>query len=163
VALEALIAAGADATDDEVLDVLGFYAKNQQASGAWQSFGADDPNSTALGIIGITAAGFDVESRCWRDTADPSALGVVYVSPTAWIRSQQEPDGRIASPNDAFPPINTFATSQSVEGLLQSWLPMLVPDWRMHLRAEALRNRSAGGRAPPEQTRGPRLRLRRHG
>lgn len=23
---------------------------------------------------------------------------------------------------------------------LQSWLPMLVPDWRMHLRAEALRN-----------------------
>ena len=52
---------------------LGFFATNQQASGAWQSFGVDDPNSTSLSILGITAAGYDVESSCWRDTAAPVA------------------------------------------------------------------------------------------
>jgi hypothetical protein len=55
--------------------------------------------------------------------------GTAYPSPTAWIRSQQLTSppadaGRIASPNDSFG-VNTFATSQSVEGLLQSWLPIV--------------------------------------
>jgi hypothetical protein len=109
-------------------DALGFFAANQQANGSWQSFGADDPNSTALAIFGITALGFDVESPCWRDTADPSLAGTPYASPTAWLRSQQLTSppadaGRIASPNDSFG-VNTFATSQTVEGLLQSWLPV---------------------------------------
>ena len=80
-------------------------------------------------MLGITAAGFDVESSCWRDTADPSLAGAAYASPTAWLRSQQLSSppadaGRIASPNDSFG-VNTFATSQTVEGLLQSWLPIV--------------------------------------
>ena len=68
-------------------------------------------------ILAITAAGFDVESPCWRDTADPATAGTAYASPTAWLRSQQLParTGRIASPNDSFG-VNTFATSQTVEG-----------------------------------------------
>ena len=99
-----------------------------RASGAWQSFGSDDPNSTALAIVGITALGYDVESPCWRNTIDPTKAATAYASPTAWLRSQQltsPPDeaGRIVSPNDGFG-LNTFATSQSVEGLLQSWLPI---------------------------------------
>jgi hypothetical protein len=127
-AIEALVASGAGPSDGSVHAALTMYADSQQGSGAWQSFGSDDPNSTSLAILGITAAGFDVESSCWRDTADPSSVGSTYASPTAWIRSQQltsppSDAGRIASPNDAFPPVNTFATSQSVEGLLQSWLP----------------------------------------
>ena len=45
-----------------------------------------------------------------------------------WISSQQltsppSDAGRIASPNDGYG-LTTFATSQSVEGLLQSWLPI---------------------------------------
>ena len=49
-------------------------------------------------------------------------------APTAWLRSQQltappADAGRITSPNDSFG-VNTFATSQTVEALLQSWLPV---------------------------------------
>jgi hypothetical protein len=128
-AVEALVAGGAASADSSVRAAMTFFAKNQQASGAWQSFGADDPNSTSLAILGITAAGYDVESRCWRDTANPTASAVAYVSPTAWLRSQQLTSptadaGRITSPNDAFG-VNTFPTSQTVEGLLQSWLPIV--------------------------------------
>jgi hypothetical protein len=122
-AVEALVAGGAGASDPNVHHALEFFAANQQADGAWQFFGVDDPNSTAVAIIGITAVGFDVESRCWRDTALPSTSGTVYASPTAWLRSQQQSDGHIASPNDSFG-LNTFATSQSVQGLLQLWLPI---------------------------------------
>ena len=128
-AVEALVAGGAaGASDANVGAALTFFATNQQSSGAWQSFGSDDPNSTSLAIFGITAAGFDVESSCWRDTVDPGSSGAAYASPTAWLRSQQlttppADAGRIASPNDGFG-VNTFATSQTVEGLLQSWLPI---------------------------------------
>ena len=127
-AVEALVAGGADASDPAVHAALGFFAANQQVSGAWQSFGADDPNSTSLAILAITAAGYDVDSSCWRDTADPAAAGTAYPSPTAWLRSRQLANppadaGRIASPNDAFG-VNTFATSQTVEGLLRTWLPI---------------------------------------
>ena len=127
-AVESLVAGGADASDPAVHEALAFLAAQHQASGAWQSFGADDPNSTSLAILAVTATGFDVESSCWRDTADPAATGSAYASPTAWLRSQQltappADAGRIASPNDTFG-VNTFATSQTVEGLLQSWLPI---------------------------------------
>jgi hypothetical protein len=131
-AVEVLVAAGADSTNSMLSDTLGFFAANQQANGSWQSFGLDDPNSTALAIFGITALGFDVESPCWRDTADPTLASSEYASPTAWLRSQQltsppQDAGRIASPNDSFG-LNTFATSQTVEGLLQSWLPVVRAD-----------------------------------
>jgi hypothetical protein len=123
-AVEALVAAGAGPNDAAVHAALGFYATNQQASGAWQSFGSDDPNSTAMSELAITAAGFDPASACWRDTVAPKKAGTVYASPDAWLLSQQQANGRIASPNDQFPPINTFATSQTVEALLRSWLPV---------------------------------------
>lgn len=127
-AVEALVAGGADASDPAVAAALGFFAANQQASGAWQSFGTDDPNSTSLSILAITAAGFDVDTPCWRDTVAPASAGTAYASPTAWLRSQQLATppvdaGRIASPNDGFG-VNTFATSQTVQGLLRSWLPI---------------------------------------
>ena len=128
-AVEVLVAGGADASDPVVRAALGFFAANHQADGAWQSFGSDDPNSTAVAVLAITAAGYDPETSCWRDTADPSTAVRAYSSPTAWLRSQQLTSpaadaGRIASPNDAFGPINTFATSQTVEALLPQWLPV---------------------------------------
>jgi hypothetical protein len=127
-AVEVLVADGADATDTVVKNALAFFAANHQASGAWQFFGSDDPNSTSLAILGITAAGFDADSPCWRDTVDPASAGTAYASPSAWLRSQQltappEDAGRIASPSDSFG-TNTFPTSQTVEGLLRLWLPV---------------------------------------
>jgi hypothetical protein len=127
-AVEALVAGGAGASDPSIAAALGFFAANQQASGAWQSFGTDDPNSTSLAILAITAAGFDADAPCWRDTVAPASTGTPYASPSAWLRSQQltappADAGRIASPNDGFG-VNTFATSQTVEGLLHSWLPI---------------------------------------
>jgi hypothetical protein len=122
-AIQALVAGGAPATDSAVTKALGFLAAQHQADGAWQSFGADDPNSTAVGAIAVTAAGYDATSSCWRDTAVPAAKGTAYGDPVAWIRSQQAGDGHITSPNDSFG-LNTFATSQSVQGMLRSWLPI---------------------------------------
>ncbi len=131
VAVEGLVAGGADATDPAVHKSLGFFAANLQPNGSWQSFGASDPNSTAQAILGVTATGYDVTSPCWRDVLNPAATGTPYVDPDVWLESQQLTSppadaGRVASPNDAFPPVNTFATSQSVEGLLRSWLPIAV-------------------------------------
>ena len=127
VAVEALIGGGATITDPAVRSAMAFFAANFQSDGAWQSFGADDPNSTALAVLGVTAAGFDVTTSCWRDRFAPDLAGTAYTSPDAWLRSQQVTTGvgagRFASPSDTFGQ-NTFATSQSVEGLLRSWLPV---------------------------------------
>ena len=113
--------------DPAVHNALVFFATNFQANGAWQFFGADDPNSTAMAILGLTAAGYDVTTSCWRDTLAPALAGTAYTSPDAWLRSQQlttGPDaGRVQSPSDSFG-VNTLATSQFVEALLRSWLPV---------------------------------------
>ena len=122
-AVETLVAGGADASDPAVHAALVFFAEQHQANGAWQAFGGDDVNSTSLVSIALAASGYDPNSPCWRDTVLPAAAGTPYASPDAWLRSQQQPDGRIASQNDGFG-INTFATSQTVEGLLRSWLPI---------------------------------------
>ncbi|MEX1007974.1 MAG: hypothetical protein WD271_09045 [Acidimicrobiia bacterium] len=126
-AVEALVGSGAGASDPAVHAALVFFAENHQASGAWQFFGEDDPNSTATAMLGITAVGFDVTTPCWRDIVAPALAGTPYTSPDGWLRSQQlttGPDaGRVQSPADSFG-VNTIPTSQSVEGLLRSWLPV---------------------------------------
>jgi hypothetical protein len=127
-ALEVLVGSGASADDPDVRAALVYLADNLESNGAWQSFNADDPNSTAMAMLAITAAGFDVTTSCWRDTLVPATAGTPYTSPDAWLRSQQlasgADSGRVQSPADNFPPISTFATSQSVEGLLRNWLPI---------------------------------------
>ena len=74
-------------------------------------------------MIAITALGYDPNVACWRDAGDPGLSGTAYASPTAWVRSQQQSDGHIASPNDGFG-VNTFASTQSVEALRRGWLPV---------------------------------------
>jgi len=127
-AVEALVGSGATASDADVHAALMYLAGSFQPNGAWQSFSSDDPNSTAMAMIAIAAAGFDASSSCWRDTLVPATAGAPYTAPDAWLRSQQitsgTDTGRVQSPADSFPPISTFATSQSVEGLLRSWLPV---------------------------------------
>jgi hypothetical protein len=130
-ATEALIGGGAASTDPAVQKAMAFLATNQQATGAWQSFGTDDPNSTALAMLGIAAAGYDPSTSCWRDTVAPQLAGTPYANPAAWLRSQQITSGadagRFQSPNDSFG-VNTLATTQSVEALLRSWYPVFRAD-----------------------------------
>jgi hypothetical protein len=123
-AVQALVAGGAAWNDTALQHALGFFAAQHQASGAWQSFGADDANSTAVASLAVTAAGFDATSPCWRDSVVPNAKGSAYADPIAWLRGEQGSDGRVASPNDSFG-VNTFATSQSTEALLRNWLPVV--------------------------------------
>jgi hypothetical protein len=121
-AIQALAAAGVAPTDTDLRQGLGFLAAQQRANGAWQSFGADDPNSTAVAMIAITAAGFDPLIPCWRNTVAPGRTGDPYGSPASWLRSDQSADGHFQSPNDSFG-INTFATSQAIQALRRGWLP----------------------------------------
>lgn len=126
-ALQALIGGGASTDDSAVAAALRFLARQVQANGAWQFFGDDDPNSTAMAILAVTAAGFDVAVPCWRDTFAPERAGTAYTNPDMWLRSQQlssGPDaGRVQSPSDSFG-VNTLPTAQSVQALLRSWLPV---------------------------------------
>ena len=48
----------------------------------------------------------------------------------SWLRSQQAADGHIKSQNDAFLPVNTFATTQTVQALERGWLPVTWLDAR---------------------------------
>jgi hypothetical protein len=122
-AVQALVAAKVDGNDADLRAGLAFLATQQRANGSWQSFGSDDPNSTSVAAFAITAAGFDPTKSCWRDVVAPGLAGNAYTSPIVWIRSQQQPDGRIVSPNDGFG-INTFASSQSIQALRRGWLPV---------------------------------------
>jgi hypothetical protein len=122
-AIEALVAARVAPNDGDLRAGLRFLAAQHKASGAWQAFGSDDPNSTSVAVFAITASGFDPTKPCWRDVVDPGSAGDPYASPIGWIESRQQSNGRIASPNDAFG-INTFATSQAIQALRRGWMPV---------------------------------------
>jgi hypothetical protein len=124
VAIEALVAAKLPVTDPDLRAGLVFLANNRQANGSWLSFGGADPNSTSSAVFAITAAGFDVNVPCWRNTVVPAQSAQPYTSPLAWLRSQQDPtDHHIISQFDG-PIPNTFATTQTIEALRRGWLPV---------------------------------------
>jgi hypothetical protein len=122
-AIQALVAGGIKKSDADLRQALTFLAHAVQSDGAWQSFGSDDPNSTSLAIIGITAAGFDPTTSCWRDTTVPALRNNPYTSPVTWLKADAANDGRFKSPNDSFG-VNTFATSESIQALRRGWLPV---------------------------------------
>jgi len=122
-AIEALAAANVPGTDTDLRQALAFLAYAQRPNGAWQSFGSDDPNSTSMAMLGITAAGFDPNARCWRDVVAPPLAGNPYAKPSDWLRAQQLPSGRVQSPNDGWG-VNTFATSQTVQAWRRGWIPV---------------------------------------
>jgi hypothetical protein len=122
VAIRALFASGATAADPDVAQGLAYLAAQQLVDGSWPSFGSSDPNSTAMAILTVSAAGYDVTTSTWRDTVLPASIGSPYANPDVWLRDQQVANGRIASPTDSFG-INTFATAQAVQGLLRPDLP----------------------------------------
>jgi hypothetical protein len=122
-AIQALAAAKVAKNDATLRAALTFFAAQQRSDGAWQSFGADDPNSTSVAVIAITASGYNPVAKCWRDASDPGLVGQPYRSPIVWLRTQQAPDGHITSPNDSFG-VNTFASSQTIQALRREWIPV---------------------------------------
>ena len=117
-AMQALRAAGVDPASEPMRRAVAFLLRLQLPTGGWPAFGKEDPNATALAILGLTAAGQDVSSPCWRPTASSAA------TPEGVLRAAQAADGHIASPNDSFG-VTTFATSQAVQALLRRWLPVV--------------------------------------
>ena len=118
VALLALKDLGFDRTDPVVAKGVTYLAAQQQASGAWQSFGSNDPNSTSSAVVALSALHLDVDTAAWRTGFGGSATG--FASPYAYLRGLQAVDGHIPSPNDFGAP-NTFATSQTTEALARQW------------------------------------------
>jgi hypothetical protein len=119
-AVQALVAAGVPAGDAVITRALGFLAQRQAADGGWGDAEAfeDRIASTALASVAIEAAGYTTVSSCWRDSAAPARRGQAYVSPDAFLRTQQLASGEMAS---AFG--GSFSTAQGVQGLLRRWQP----------------------------------------
>ena len=122
-AVQALIAAGRAPGTASVDKAVAFLASIQQTSGGWQAFGSLDPNSTAVAMTGLAAAGLDVSQPCWRDIVNPEESDDALPVPELTLRTLQAEDGHVASPNDSFG-VSTFATSQSVHALRRGWLPV---------------------------------------
>jgi len=124
-AVIALTRAGLPSTDPAIAKALTLLARQHRANGAWQATvfppAVDDPNTTSLATLAIAATGQSPITAGWRNRAAPELAAQAYVSPDVWLRSQQAPDGHIASPNDSFG-VSTFATTQSIEALTRSWL-----------------------------------------
>ncbi|HEX2038831.1 MAG TPA: prenyltransferase/squalene oxidase repeat-containing protein [Acidimicrobiales bacterium] len=125
-AVRALIAAGVSPHDRAVEHALRTIAGAQEPTGGWPSpFAVNDPNSTAMAMVGLTAAGHDPNGPCFttpsNDTPE-SALRERQRRTGLAMAAVDEEEGRVTSPNDEFG-INTFATSQAVQGWLASLLP----------------------------------------
>ncbi|NLD77834.1 MAG: DUF4214 domain-containing protein [Acidimicrobiales bacterium] len=117
-ALLSLAAAQLGTSDATVLAGVSYLASGQQANGAWQFFGADDPNSTAMASIALSGLKLDVTDPSWGQrfgAAVPSTA-----SPYAWLHSQENAEGRVLSPNDEYG-INTLATSQTLQATGNQW------------------------------------------
>ncbi len=117
--IQALVAAKVPATDASVDKAIKLLVQRQNNDGSWSAFGSPDPNSTAVAVLALQAAGFDPVRYCRTvpDHAPPAT------SADEFLRKAQASDGRIASPNDSYG-VNTFATSQSVQALLRAFQPI---------------------------------------
>jgi hypothetical protein len=121
-AIQALIAGGVGPTDPIVQRGLAFIASQQNADGTWSAFGSESAESTSRALLAVAAAGYDPNSRCWRDTVDASAANASFVGGDAALTTLANPDGSIAGPGAFLP---AYGTAQAVQGLQRSWLPVV--------------------------------------
>jgi hypothetical protein len=120
-AVQALIAGGVAQNDPVIQHALSWIASQQNADGTWSFFGDESAESSSRAVLAVTAAGYDPDSRCWRDTVLPSAAAQPFVGADDALASLAHPDGSIAGPN-VFS--TAYATGQAVQGLERSWLPV---------------------------------------
>ncbi|MCU1369952.1 MAG: Prenyltransferase [Ilumatobacteraceae bacterium] len=139
-ALIALRHTGATTAQAEIGDAVSWLASVQAASGAWQAFGSDDPNSTSMASMALSDLHVDITTPAWRAAFGAPVSGS-YTSPYTALRAMQRTDGRITSPNDGFG-VNTFATTQSIQALsrqvfLVSEREALIAEWSQRLASPA--------------------------
>lgn len=120
-ALLALQRAGRTTADPVVASGLGFLARRQQASGAWQAFGADDPNSTSSALLALGAYRIDPTTAAWVKAFAPERSVTSYRSPIAYLGGQQAADGHIKNASEGDYGVNTFATSQTIQAVSRQW------------------------------------------
>ncbi len=120
-AIQALIAGGVPQNDPIITKALAWIAGQQNADGTWSFFGDESAESTSRAVLAVTAAGYDPNSRCWRDTVFANGVGQPFVGADAALASLAHPDGSIAGPNVYSA---AYATGQAVQGLERSWLPV---------------------------------------
>ncbi len=133
--LEALVAGGVSPTDpvvqsaltylarDVTEEVFGLLAGYEIGTGRWWAFGAASPEGTSRALLGVTAAGYDTATSCWRDTARPDLAGTAYTSPFDALVGMQASGGEWPS---AFA---SFTTAQAIQGLeVGTWRPVVTAD-----------------------------------
>lgn len=84
IALQALLAAGAPASDETVTSAIAFLRETQYDDGGWGFDGVSNATSTAYVVQSLIAAGEDVESAAYTKGG---------ATPIAYLLSQQQPDG----------------------------------------------------------------------
>ncbi len=120
-AVQALIAGGVAQNDPVITQALTWLASQQNADGTWSFFGDPSAESTSRAVLAVTAAGYDANSRCWRDSVYSNGVGQAFVGADAALASLAHADGSISGPN-VFSPV--YATGQAVQGIERSWLPV---------------------------------------
>lgn len=120
-AIQALIAGGVPQNDPAITHALAWMAAQQNADGTWSFFGDESAESTSRAVLAVTAAGYDPNSRCWRDSVYPAGVGQPFVGADGALASLAHTDGSISGPN-VFSA--AYATGQAVQGLQRSWLPV---------------------------------------
>ncbi|MSO79262.1 MAG: hypothetical protein EXQ79_06610 [Acidimicrobiia bacterium] len=108
-ALRAAGIAPGDATLDDALAWMLASAQRNAGTGAWQAFGSDDPNATAVAMLAL-------------HSVNPTTYATQLTAGANFLLGEQDVDGHIASPNDFFS-VNTFATAQAVQALKLSTIP----------------------------------------
>ncbi len=118
VATALAVAGKTPATDATLRKALSGLAIQQRWNGEWAGeFDDGNPNSTAVVLTMVSALCGDDVGGAWRSYGDVRVAGLPYPSPVEALLDRQEPDGRFSSPSDSWG-VNTFATSQAVQGLV---------------------------------------------
>ncbi len=105
-AVQALLESGVAAADADVTQALDYLEAQQQPSGAWTDGFSENPNSTAVALLALSAAG----------RTGTLAAGDAY------LLGVQQSDGHFAGPYDDATP-NTFGTAQAVQALVRTGIP----------------------------------------
>jgi hypothetical protein len=118
-ALEVLVAAGADGASAAVDRAVDFLASQQNADGGFHPSyePTSNPGSTRNAVLGLAAAGHDVVGGCWAARMAPS--------PDVYLRGAQVTGGRIGPETDFSP---TQYTSLAVQALVRSFQPIARAD-----------------------------------
>ena len=94
IVVQALIAAGADATDSAVADAIAYLGASQLEDGGWGFDGVSNANTTAFAVQALIAVGIDPEGGAYA-RADGA-------TPVSYLLGQQLEDGSFAGYDPAF-------------------------------------------------------------